>query len=106
MKKSLKALIAAAILPLGLFACEEDSPERKACLTALEEQQASGMAKGAHIPELEGLIGKDALSITKVDGFADFRILTPSGVVTMDYREDRINLAVDCDNIIIATSAG
>lgn len=99
-KSVLKTLFIVALVLLG--ACSGKDPERQACLDAMERMSL----KGAYDSAVAPLIGQKGVNITSVVGYATIRMLAPNGVRTMDYRSDRINLYVDCDGNIIATTVG
>lgn len=87
---------------LLLTACSELNPEYQACLDAMD----SMTIKGAHDNGVAYLIGRKGEEIMSVSGYAAVRLLAPNSAWTMDHRPDRINLHIDCDGIVVATTAG
>jgi hypothetical protein len=92
----MKILIAAAVLAAG-------------CATAaVPERGAGGRCDAARAQKLIGRVksakvGKDALRLT---GARALRWIAPGTMVTMDYREDRVNLRVDAASRVVKVDCG
>lgn len=62
------------------------------------------------IEDLEKWVGKNCNDIIFCDNpispIYDWRIVRPNSLITLDYKENRINIYVDENNIIIKFSIG
>jgi hypothetical protein len=91
----MRILAAAALLAAG-------------CATAPAEVGGSGKCDAARAQKLVGRIrsaelGAEAL---RLSGAKALRWIAPGTMVTMDYREDRLNLRIDPKNKVVKVDCG
>lgn len=123
----LRPLLFAAAAGLALSACTAPPPEPAGTL-APAEAAASAPAEEPAAPPMDtvdaeettmtcddtkgqwalGQVADEALVARVVadTGSERWRVIPPDTAVTMDYREDRVNIEVDADNVVIAVRCG
>lgn len=92
----MRILVAAALLTAGCATVPEAEAGGGGKCDAEKAQKLVGRARSAEV-------GEDALRLT---GAATLRWIAPGTVVTMDYREDRVNLRVDAAGKIVKVDCG
>lgn len=106
MNRIAMALIVSCVWPLA--ACTvQPTPDAAAAPTPV----TGGKAQACNADAANSVIGQAATAevveqARKSAGAALARVLKPGEVVTMEYREDRLNLDVDADNVITAVRCG
>ncbi|SFR59134.1 Peptidase inhibitor I78 family protein [Yoonia tamlensis] len=80
---------------LMLCACASTLPD----LPAVQDDTC-GANQRAH------LIGRDATALERVLILGMVRVIRPDDMVTMDFREDRINFKIDAQEKIVAITCG
>jgi hypothetical protein len=102
----LRTLLFAATSCLALSACASPPAETTATPPATEETPMSCQAEKGQWAV--GKIATDELvAKVKADTTSDrYRVIAPGMMVTMDYREDRVNIDVDADNRVTAVRCG
>ncbi len=92
----------ALLLPMAFAACVEvESPPDPGII---EPPMPPVGACGA--PELQGLVGQPASVLETMKFGTDTRVIHPGMAVTMDYREDRLNIEIDQEKMISRVSCG
>lgn len=101
----LRSLLFAATSGLALSACASP-PAESAAAPATEETPMTCQAEKGQWAV--GQIATDEIVMrVKADTTSDrYRVIAPGMAVTMDYREDRVNLDVDAENRITAVRCG
>lgn len=90
------------LLPLAFAACvETESPPDPG---VIEPPMPPAGSCGA--PELQGLLGQPASVLETMKFGTDVRVIRPGMAVTMDYREDRLNIEIDKNEVISRVSCG
>ena len=83
-------------------ALEKEVRERDEEIAKREEELRKTNAAAVDMAELEPRVAK-----VKADTGSDrIRVIKPGMMVTMDYREDRVNLDVDKDNQVLTVRCG
>lgn len=54
----------------------------------------------------QSLVGQDATVLERILILDEVRLIRPDSMVTMDYREDRINFGITADNLIYQVTCG
>ncbi|HEX8126146.1 MAG TPA: I78 family peptidase inhibitor [Allosphingosinicella sp.] len=93
----MRALAAAALLASG-------------CATTAPPAEAGAMGK-CDAAKAQGLIGRTrsaetAAEALRLSGAKGLRWIAPGAMVTMDYREDRLNLRVDPEGKVVKVDCG
>ncbi|WP_159976066.1 MULTISPECIES: I78 family peptidase inhibitor [unclassified Novosphingobium] len=93
-----------AVVAAALGACSAQTPPPEA-----SAPPATEMEPGCGADQLAGYVGRKAsddviASITAWRGDKPIRVLKPDSAMTMDYRPDRLNIAVDAKGIITGLS--
>lgn len=111
MNRIAMALLASCVWPLA--ACTvQPTPEPAAAAPAPAPAPVTGgKTQVCNAEAAQDTIGKAATAevveqARKSAGAALARVLEPGQVVTMEYREDRLNLDVDAGNVITAVRCG
>lgn len=100
----------AAASPADAAPAEPASPPGAA--STPEAGEAPAMAAQCDADAAQAFVGKEATDATVADAKAaagakgDVRVVKPGQPVTMDYRGDRLNIAVDERNLIVRISCG
>jgi hypothetical protein len=102
----LRTLLFAATSGLALSACASPPAETTAAPPATEETPMTCQAEKG-----QWAVGKlatdEVVAKIKADTTsASYRVISPGMAVTMDYREDRVNVDVDADNRVTAVRCG
>jgi len=102
----LRSMLFATTAGLALAACATPAADSPAPQDAEEETPMTCDAKKA--AWAVGQIADDALvAKVKADTGSDrYRVIPPNTAVTMDYREDRVNIDVDANNRVTAVRCG
>ncbi|TXI00913.1 MAG: hypothetical protein E6Q73_07930 [Pseudorhodobacter sp.] len=91
----------ALVLPLALVACVEgEAPPNPGVI--LPEPPAGACAA----PDLQYLVGQPESVLQTMKFGGDTRIIRPGMAVTMDYREDRLNIEIDAVGTISRVTCG
>jgi hypothetical protein len=86
-----------------------------ACVTPpaanADEIQERGTGRRCDASKAQGLVGQPAsqslgAEAVRLTGAGALRWISPGAVVTMDYREDRLNIHLDADNKVAKISCG
>lgn len=107
----------ALLLPLALGACTRTADDAAAPATDAAAAPSTGTIADPPAPapcnadavqSLVGQVSSDALvEQARVDsGASSVRALKPGDAATMDYRQDRLNIALDAEGVIEALSCG
>ncbi|TKR30206.1 hypothetical protein FCE95_08675 [Luteimonas gilva] len=101
------ALSFAVLLPLALSACSS-SPSSDAAASA---PPAADAPKQCDAAAAQWAVGKAADQALVDKAVADShssnaRVIKPGQAVTMDYRQDRLNIEVDAANNVVAVRCG
>lgn len=92
----------ALLLPLALAACVEgESPPDPG---VIDPPMPPVGACGA--PDLQYLVGKTDSVLQTMKFAQNTRIIYPGMAVTMDYREDRLNIEIDDEGMIFRVACG
>ncbi len=91
-----RILALAALLTAGCATAPPAEAVGNGKCDAAKAQKLIGRAKGAKV-------GEEALRLT---GATALRWIAPGTIVTMDYREDRLNLRVDSAGNIVKVDCG
>ncbi len=92
----------ALLLPLAFAACvESESPPDPG---VIDPPMPPVGACGA--PQLQDLVGRPASVLETMKFGTETRIIRPGMAVTMDYREDRLNIEIDADEVISRVVCG
>lgn len=92
----------ALLLPLAFAACvEAETPPDPGII---DPPMPPIGACGA--PELQGLVGQPATVLETMKFGTETRIIRPGMAVTMDYRENRLNIEIDRNEVISRVSCG
>jgi uncharacterized protein involved in type VI secretion and phage assembly len=91
----MRILIAAAVLTAG-------------CATAAPPERGAGKCDAAKAQKLIGRARSAGLGAQakRLSGAASLRWIAPGTMVTMDYREDRLNLRVDPAGRVVKVDCG
>ena len=92
----MRILIAAALLTTGCATAPEAEAGDIGKCKADEARKLIGRARSAEV-------GNDAL---RLSGAKTLRWIAPGTMVTMDYREDRVNLRVDSAGKVVKIDCG
>jgi Peptidase inhibitor I78 family len=76
-----------------------------------DEIQERGTGRRCDASKAQGLVGQQAsqslgAEAVRLTGARALRWIAPGAVVTMDYREDRLNIHLDPDNKVVKISCG
>lgn len=106
------ALPFAALLSLSLSACNSTPSAAAAAEVPKTENAApTDAAKQCDAANAQWAVGQAASQAT-VDkavsdsGSSSARVIKPGQAVTMDFREDRLNIEVDAKNVVTAVRCG
>lgn len=105
-----RILFAAVLLPLALAACSS-SPSADKAASAEPAAPASDAPKHCDAAAAQWAVGKtaDQALVDKAvsdSGSSNARVIKPGQAVTMDFREDRLNIEVDAGNAVTAVRCG
>lgn len=105
-----RTLLVAALLPLTLAACTS-SPSNGDTASTQPAAPDTGAPKHCDAANAQWAIGKtaDQALVDKAlsdSGSSTARVIKPGQAVTMDFREDRLNIEVDAGNAVTAVRCG
>ena len=104
-----RTLFATALLPLALAACTSSpSADKTAAESAAPAPDAPKHCDAAAAQWAIGKTADQALVDKAVSdsGSSNARVIKPGQAVTMDFREDRLNIEVDAANAVTAVRCG
>lgn len=92
----------ALLLPLAFSACVEGEtpPDAGVIVPPMSPPGACGA------PDLQDLVGRPASILHTMKFGTETRIIRPGMAVTMDYREDRLNIEIDAAEMISRVNCG
>ena len=103
----LRSLLFAATAGLALSACATPTAESAATPPVDAEETVMTCDAGKGQWALGQLADEALVAKVKADTGSDrYRVIPPGTAVTMDYREDRVNIDVDADNRVTAVRCG
>ncbi len=89
------------LLPLAFAACVEDAAPPVPDMIPPMHPVGTCAA-----PDLQGLVGRSAAVLQTMKFGSETRIIRPGMAVTMDYREDRLNIEIDAAEVISRVTCG
>lgn len=103
-----RALLPLTAMLLGLAACSTDSSSRQ--IPPVDKPDPSTVVR-CDAAAAQGVVGKEAtpalIEKARHDAGAETaRVLKPGQVVTMEFREGRLNLPVDGNNVVTRVTCG
>lgn len=104
----MKTLFAASTAALLTAACATATPEDGGGNAAAPAPEAPGTCNATAVQDLVGRPNSAEVSADaqRRSGARTVRVIRPGDAVTMDYRQDRLNIELDADSKIVRFNCG